>query len=398
MTDLIFFALFFAAVAIGWALGRRGVRPGEALFSYFSGGRDEQDLSADSAIDALVDGVAADSGNTQSRIALGAQLRRRGEVDGAVRIHQELLARTSLPAGDLAQARLELARDYISAGLLDRAEELLLELVREFPGQCQAARHHLLEIYEIERDWRRAIEAAKPLLPRKLARENGARGSSMARGQRIALRLAHYGCELAEEERLSGDLDAARSFLLEALSRDKCCVRASMLLAQVEYDAGRYRQAARALRRVRVQDPDFLTETIELLRKCYTAMDDRHSLREYLLECLAARPTPALVAAVAEDMASIEGAVAAGEFLAAQLVEYPSLRGLSQLIGLQRGASEGAARADLDLLQGLTQRLVATRPTYRCGHCGFAGKYQHWHCPGCKHWGSIKAIDGPGSQ
>jgi lipopolysaccharide biosynthesis regulator YciM len=318
-------------------------------------------------------------------------------VDGAVRIHQDLLTRTGLPAGDLAQAQLELARDYISAGLLDRAEELLLELIRDFPGHCQAGRRHLLEIYEIERDWRRAIEAAKPLLPRKLARKSATGEANTGPGQRIAQRLAHYCCELAEEERLDGDFEAARSLLREALSHDKCSVRASMALAQVEWGAGRYQNAAQALRRVRIQDPDYLPETIELLRKCYTALEDPESLRAYLLECLAAQPTPALVAAVAEDMARVEGDAAAGEFLEAQLLQYPSLRGLSQLIGLQRSASDELSRPDLELLQDLSQRLVASRPAYRCGHCGFAGKHLHWHCPGCKHWGSIKAIDGPGS-
>ena len=396
MTDLIFFGLFFAAIVIGWTLGRRA-RTAEVSTSYFSGRRRGREHAVDTATDPLVDGLSADSGNTQTRIALGVQLRRRGEVDGAVRIHQDLLARNGLPADDLAQAQLELARDYISAGLLDRAEELLLELVRDFPGQCQAGRRHLLEIYEIERDWRRAIEAAKPLLPRKLARKNAAGEASLGPGQRVAQRLAHYCCELAEEERLGGDMEAARRLLNEALSRDKCSVRASMLLAQIEWDAGRYRHAAQSLQRVRAQDPDYLPETIELLRKCYAALEDQESLRAYLLECLAVRPTPALVAAVAEDMARAEGDRAAGEFLAAQLVEYPSLRGLSQLIGLQRNASDEASRPDLDLLQNLSQRLVATRPAYRCGHCGFAGKVLHWHCPGCKHWGSIKAIAGPGS-
>ena len=396
MTDLIFFGLFFAAIAIGWTLGRRA-RTGAASASYFSGRRRGPEQAADTAIDSLVGELSADGGNTRTRIALGVQLRRRGEVDGAVRIHQDLLTRSGLPAGDLAQVQLELARDYISAGLLDRAEELLLELVRDFPGQSQAGRRHLLEIYETEREWRRAIDVAKPLLPRKLAGKSAVGEAVPGPGQRIAQRLAHYCCELAEEERIGGEFEAARSLLREALSHDKCSVRASMLLAQVEWDAGRYEQAAQALRRVRVQDPDYLPETIELLRKCYAAVDDRESLRAYLLECLATRPTPALVAAVAQDMAQAEGDTAAGEFLAAQLVEHPSLRGLSQLIGLQRSAIDDGSRPDLELLQNLSQRLVATRPAYRCGHCGFAGKHLHWHCPGCKHWGSIKAIDGPGS-
>jgi lipopolysaccharide biosynthesis regulator YciM len=189
----------------------------------------------------------------------------------------------------------------------------------------------------------------------------------------------------------------ARKLLTEALERDKQCVRASLLLGQVEYDDGQYRQAVQALRRVRQQDPDYLSETIGLLRQCYQGLGDERSLREYLLESLAQRPTPALVAAVAADMVPAEGSAAAAAFLAAQLLKYPSLAGLSQLIGLQADASEGKPREDLAVLRGLAERLLASRPAYRCGHCGFAGKHLHWSCPGCKHWGSIKAIGGPGS-
>ena len=73
------------------------------------------------------------------------------------------------------------------------------------------------------------------------------------------------------------------------------------------------------------------------------------------------------------------------------------LRHQPELIGLQLGTSEGKPRQDFELLQTLSRRLLASRPAYRCGHCGFAGKNLHWNCPGCKHWGSIKAIGGPGS-
>ena len=393
------FVLLFAAIAIGWLLGRRSTFVSRRSRRYFH----KQGKARSSVIDAIShevveDGLALDGASPQARLAMGVQLRRRGEVDGAVRIHQELLARPSLPEDDIVRARLELARDYISAGLLDRAEELLLELVREFPRQSRAGQGHLLEIYEAEREWRRAIDVATGLLPRKLRREKKLHEGPLSQGQKPALRLAHYYCELAEEERLGGNNDAASALLRQALDYDRQCVRAAMLLGQVEYDSGRYQSAAQALQRVRLQDPDYLPETITLLRKCYAALSDEKRLRAYLLECLTARSTPALVMAVAQDMAVHEGGVATSHFLTQQLPESPSLGGMSQLIGLQLEASKEAPRADLELLQNLTRRLVASRPSYRCNHCGFAGKYLHWNCPGCKHWGTIKAIDEPGSH
>lgn len=396
MSDLVIFGYLFAAIVIGWVLGRRSSVQAAAFHDYFSGRRGAR-RSEDATPDSIVEELAADGGSAQTRIALGVQLRRRGEVDGAVRVHEDVLARPSLAVDDAVRARLELARDYISAGLLDRAEELLLELVQDFPEQSRAGRMHLLEIYEIERDWRRAIDVAKALLPRKLKRDRPTPNGMSERGQRPALRLAHYCCELAEEARFSGDPEAARQLLQDALTHDKQCVRASMLLSQLEYDAGRYREAAQALQRVRLQDPDYLPETIDLLRQCYAELGDQQSLRAFLLECLALRPTPGLVAAVARDMARADGPAAASRFLSEQLLKYPSLGGMAQLIGLQLEATEGKSREDFTMLQNLALSLVASRPSYRCGHCGFAGKHLHWSCPGCKHWGSIKAIDGSGA-
>ncbi|MEE4144545.1 MAG: lipopolysaccharide assembly protein LapB [Halieaceae bacterium] len=393
MSDLVVFGFLFAATGIGWVLGRRSSLQASALSEYFSGRRGARRVE-DPVLDSIVDGLAADKGSARTRIALGVQLRRRGEVDGAVRVHQDVIARPSLAADDAVRARLELALDYISAGLLDRAEELLLELVQDYPEQSRAGRMHLLEIYEIERDWRRAIDVAKALLPRKLQRDRPAPDGIPERGQRPALRLAHYCCELAEEARFSGDPAAARQLLQDALGHDKQCVRASMLLSQLAYDAGRYREAAQALQRVRLQDPDYLPETIDLLRQCHDELGEQQALRAYLLECLALRPTPGLVAAIARDMARADGPAAASRFLSEQLLKYPSLGGMAQLIGLQMEASEGKAREDFGMLQNLAHSLVASRPSYRCGHCGFAGKHLHWSCPGCKHWGSIKAIDG----
>jgi len=396
VSDLVIFGFLFAAIVIGWVLGRRSSVQAAAFNDYFSGRRGTR-RPEDPSLDSMVEDLAADGGSAQTRIALGVQLRRRGEVDGAVRVHEDVLARPSLAVDDAVRARLELARDYTSAGLLDRAEELLLELVQDFPEQARVGRMHLLEIYEIERDWQRAIDVAKALLPRKLQRDRPAPGGMPERSQKPALRLAHYCCELAEEARFSGDPGAARQLLQDALSHDKQCVRASMLLSQLEYDAGRYREAAQALQRVRLQDPDYLPETIDLLRQCHDELGDQQSLRTYLLECLALRPTPGLVAAVARDMARADGPAAAGRFLSEQLLKYPSLAGMAQLIGLQLEAAEGKPREEFAMLQNLAHSLVASRPSYRCGHCGFAGKHLHWSCPGCKHWGSIKAIDGSGA-
>lgn len=347
----------------------------------------------DGAIDAFIDALEVNSETMETHIALGNLLRKKGEVDRAIRIHQNLLARPSLPRAQVHAAHLELARDYISAGLLDRAERLLLDLVAESPLQRRASQRHLLDIFQSEREWQRAIDVANDLIPRKTLL-GGTPQESAEPGQNVATVIPHYFCELAAEKRELGDIQGARNLLLEALDQDKKCVRASIMLGEVECEAGRYKPSIKALRRVRQQDPSYINETIPVLRRCYRELGDEKSLRVYLRECLEAHPSPPLVIAAAEDILVSEGSDEAEAFLARQLEQRPSMRGLEQLIGLQIKATEGKAQDNLGLLQVLVKRLIEERPAYRCSHCGFAGRHMHWFCPGCKYWGTIQTIRG----
>ena len=397
MNDLLVFGLLFAAIAIGWFLGRRSVPravAGADLPSqYYKGLNYLLDGRPDGAIDSFINALEVNSETLETHIALGNLLRKKGEVDRAIRIHQNLLARPSLPRAQVHQAHLELARDYISAGLLDRAERLLLDLVDESPEQRRASLRHLQEIYQSEREWSRAIDIANAMLPRKTLL-GGQSNSEHGQGQSVTVALAHYYCELAVEKRDAGDLPAARKLLQQALAQDKQCVRASILLGEVECETGQYKQAVKALKRVRQQDPEFVPETIAILRRCYAELKDDKALKAYLQDCLGSDPSAPLVMAIADDMRQSEGNEAAGEFLSAQLADKPSLRGLARLISLQLDNTESPARENLSLLQVLVERLIAERPAYRCGHCGFAGQQLHWFCPGCKHWGTMKTIRG----
>lgn len=400
MNDLLLFALLFAATGIGWFLGRRRAGAAEGArrnlpSQYYRGLNYLLDGRPDGAVDSFINALEVNSETLETHIALGNLLRKRGEVDRAIRIHQNLLARPSLPRAQVHQAHLELARDYISAGLLDRAERLLLDLLKESPEQRRASQRYLLEIYQSEREWPRAIEIAEELLPRKsLLGGSQPAEPGGAQGQPVSVALAHYYCELACEKREAGELAAASKLLQQALAQDRYCVRAAIMQGEVEYAAGNYKQAVKALRRVRQQDPEFIPETIPTLRKCYRELGDERALRGYLRDCLAANPSAPLVLALGEELREAEGPAAAAEFLSRQLAERPSLRGLARLIDLQMGDTRGKVRDNLGLLQVLVERLIAERPAYRCGHCGFAGRQLHWYCPGCKHWGTIKAIRG----
>lgn len=399
MNDLLIFGLLFCAIGIGWWLGRWAARPAspgpELPSQYYKGLNYLLDGRPDGAVDAFIDALEVNSDTLETHVALGNLLRKRGEVDRAIRVHQNLLARPSLPRSQVHQAHLELARDYISAGLLDRAERLLLDLVVESSEQRTASRRYLLDIYQSEKEWQQAIDVATELLPRKTLLGGSATvETSGDGGQPVPVALAHFYCELATERLAAGELQVARSLLEQALVHDRQCVRASIMLGDVEHQSGNFKQAVRVLHRVKAQDADYVPETISILRKSYQHLGDESSLKDYLEQCLGSDPSPNLLLAVAEDICEAGGKQAAADFLSRHLAAQPSLRGLAKLINLQLDVTGDNGRENLGLLQVLVNRLINERPTYRCGHCGFSGRQLHWFCPGCKYWGTMKSIRG----
>ena len=349
MTDLLVFALLFVAIGIGWWLGRRSAsaRVSAVPGQYYKGLNYLLDGRPDGAVDAFIDALEVNSETLETHIALGNLLRKRGEVDRAIRIHQR-----------------------------------------------RASRRHLLEIFQSQREWAQAVEVATALLPRKTLLGAPAPPPSGASRQPVAVALAHYHCELAAELLEQGSLQEARKQLQQALHHDRRCVRASLMLGDLECQAGQYKAAIKALRKVQQQDPDYIPETIPALHEAYSQLGDTAPLRQYLQECLESSPATGLVVAVADDVRSRHGDQAAMEFLTDRLATSPSLGGLSRLIELQAANTEGPVRENLTSLQKLVARLLAERPSYRCGHCGFSGRQLHWFCPGCKHWGTVKSIRG----
>ena len=129
------YLILVAAIGLGFMLGRRERarrrvrRISDLGRDYLQGINYLLDDRPDIAIDRFIDALPADEASIDTHLTFGAVVRRRGELDKAIRIHQNLLARPQLSAENRALAELELARDYLGAGLLDRAEQLLRQLV-----------------------------------------------------------------------------------------------------------------------------------------------------------------------------------------------------------------------------------------------------------------------------
>lgn len=358
--------------------------------NYFLNGSPEVDI--DHVINDLEDNSLALNHDTlETHLALAHVLRGRGEVDRAIALHDKLLARAGVTQAQRDLVCLELARDYIAAGLLDRAEELLQHLVAESEEQRDVSRQHLVDIYRSEGEWRQAIDEARALLPNASSAGPRPRNAQLS-GQAMHVQLAHFYCELALQMANSNAHRDARKMLREARRTDPQCARAFLDMGRLEASLGNHRRAIKALAHVVERHAEVLPEAIPVLRECHAALGEEQSLSAYLRRCLDTHPSTPLVIAVAEDINREQGSNAARDFLAERLALAPSLRGLLRFIRLQREDCGAQADGTLSMLSVLLGRLIEERPSYRCEHCGFAARQMLWFCPGCKYWGMFRGI------
>ncbi|MYM62880.1 lipopolysaccharide assembly protein LapB [Pseudomaricurvus sp. HS19] len=389
MTDVALFALLLVAVAIGFFFGRlrrkdeEGDEDTEVQAQYIRGLNYLLNEQPDAAIDTFIDSLDVTPSTLETHLALGNLLRKRGEVGRAIKIHQNLLARPRLDPERSQQVQLELARDYMKSGLLDRAELLLRELAdsASYPlrTECQ---EYLIEIYRDEKEWAKAIEVISRLPGRRFTRIP----------ERWRLVQAHFYCELAAESLARSDYLAARRHLRAAMAADRQSARASLLLAELEINLGHHREAVKALKQVFYQDPAMLPEALPMLETCYRHGGLLPQLREYLQELLNQGASLSVAIRLAELMVATEGPEAAAQFLRGYILQNPTIAGVRQLLHLQCTAQREPGQQWLQLEQMLDE-LNRQHPRYRCLSCGFAGHRLHWLCPSCKTWGSVKPVD-----
>ncbi len=385
MLELLWLLLPVAA-ASGWLAGRRsGKRRGDGTpetrpsNDYFRGLNYVLNEQPDQAIDVFIRLVEVDSETIETHLALGSLFRRRGEVDRAIRLHQNLIARPNLSKENRAYALLELARDYMRAGVLDRAEGLFSELVRTRMHVVEASRQ-LLTIYEREGEWHAAIDTAK-----KLQREGGDTKGDV---------IAHYWCELATREHRSGRTKTARKYAAKALGADPNCVRASILDGDFAMQQGQYRQAVRAYRRVESQDPAFMPEVIERLLDALAKAEHPSVLNSYIEQLRGRYNGFSVIRAATRLIREREGEEAARDFFREQILKRPSLRGLRDWVAEELERASEASRPGTEVVLDMLDRLIESKPIYHCHQCGLQGKVLHWQCPSCQKWNTVKPIIG----
>lgn len=348
---------------------------GETNPVYFRGLNHLLNEEPDKAIDAFVEMLEVDSDTVETHLALGNLFRRRGEVERAIRIHQNLIARPALTREQRAQALLELGQDYMRAGLFDRAENLFREL-KDTKLHVRPALMNLLTIYEKERDWQACLEVADQL--------------ESLTGKKYQLQKSHYHCELAIAARAEGLQNDATTHLKKAQQAFKDCVRANHLQAQFAAAQGDHQTAIRILRQAAEQDAAYLPEILPDLIRNYREAGEIKALRAYLEQVAQAHPAAGAQLPLADLIKELDGEASAIEYLASQLESSPTLALLLRSIEFNARLPDSRSAQFVEGLRPHIRRLLEETPMYQCTHCGFAARTLHWQCPSCRRWSTVK--------
>jgi lipopolysaccharide biosynthesis regulator YciM len=384
MVELGLYLLLPVAMYFGWwfarTLEKRSISKSRQLFSnqYFQGLNYLLNEQPDKAIQVFLELAEVNKDTVETHMALGSLFRRRGEVDRAIRFHQNIIAKPGLDSEQRTQALLELGEDYMRAGLLDRAERLFSELI-ETGAHTPSALRSLLEIYQQEQDWKNALEQAQRL--------------EQVSGEHMGEIMSQFCCEMAEAALTESDVEGARRHLRQARRHDPRCIRARFILARISSRAGDFAAAATLFEEIAELDPDYIPEVLEPYLEATANSGDHARGRARLDEWAENYKGISLVLKLTDFLAEEKGGTVAGRYLIETLASKPSVRGLDHLIDLKADGYLDAESSD-DILKAVAARLMSKQPEYRCHHCGFGGHSHHWQCPGCRKWSTTKKIHG----
>ncbi len=367
--------LFLLLAAAGWALGRfderdnEGEPPPPLNIDYLKGLNFLLNEQTDQALEHFLKMVRVDNKTIETHFALGNLFRRRGEVDRAIRIHQNIIARPDIAAEQRDQALFSLAKDYLKAGLLDRAENIFSSLADGSRYQVEAY-EQLCRIYEQEHEWQKAINASQQL--------------ETLSGKSLELEIAHYYCELAEEAASNNDYTAARQFVKKSQAGRPRTLRGALTRAEIARDTDDTKTALRLFHRVLDEHTYLITEALPALVEIHEREGSLRELERALETMLKKNPEVKTDVAYTAIVNNIGGIGIIDECVEEYMLNEQTLADFIDLNQMQNGGEDRAAA--LNKIRMALSKLSETTPRYRCKECGFSSRKLLWQCPSCKDW------------
>ena len=324
----------------------------------------------DQALEHFLRMVRVDDNTIETHFALGSLFRRRGEVDRAIRIHQNIIARPDLASEQRDQALYSLAKDYLGAGLLDRAEKLFVRLAQGSRYQVQAL-ESLCSIYEQEREWEKAIDAGQRL--------------EVLGGRSLALQIAHYHCELAEAAAAKKDYASARQFVKRAQSGRPRTMRGALTRAHIARDTDDNKTALKLYHRIIDENTYLIAEALPEIVAIYERENATAELETALQSMLKNNPDMNSLVAYTAIVNDLGGIPVIDACVEQYMLNEPTLSEFVDLQKLSSGDKESNVAALAKVRRALS-KLASATPRYQCQECGFSSQRLLWQCPSCRNW------------
>lgn len=367
MFDFGLLIILMLAVAAGWFVGRYQTDKKMKSMAYPSIDMLASDRQSET-MQAILN-MAQREEAVELQLNLGTFYRRRGELDKAISIHQSLFARPDLDKKLSEEVQLALASDYLNAGLFDRAERLLKELLKTNTPLKPKVLEKLVTLYEEEQDWENILKLAGEA---KQLKDNKS--------------IAYACCELADQAIKSQNWREANKLIERALRLDSRCIRAILLKAKMSEAEGFPNKMLGAFKEALSYDPAILPVVLPKLQE---DLESRHRPQELekLLEGLwYENELPLTLHSYVEHLAQHTDLDTAISQLTYSIGQVPTLSGFSLLLDILVEKGEPMTVEYMTHLKDMLHQLSDRAEEYLCRHCGFESDKHYWRCPSCKQW------------
>jgi lipopolysaccharide biosynthesis regulator YciM len=248
---------------------------------------------------------------------------------------------------------------------------------------------HLLDIYIQEKDWEKAVGAAKKL--------------EVSAKRNYQKEIANYYCELAITDHVHGRGAEAERHLQEALEANRKCVRANLLRGEWLAIEAKHQQAIDAWKSIEQQDPAYLGLAAEGMVESYKALGSLGEGLQLLRGLQYRYPALDLLNVVYQATAEHEGDDAAWRLVRDEVRRNPTLVGLDRLMDAEIVRAAPERRQELQLMKDLVHSHAQALAVYLCANCGFKARQFFWQCPACGGWETFPPrrtaeLDSPGKH
>lgn len=302
-------------------------------------------------------------------LTLGKLYRQRGENDKAIAMHKALLDSPDTVGEKRERVLYELGLNYQSAGLVDRAEHIFLNLQNS--NMAKQANELLLNIYQQDRDWEKAISIAQ-----SLAHDE----------QTYQFEIAQFFCEMAQSALFHSNFQAAEQYVQSALNANKKCTRANMILGDIAQKQGQFQTAINAYTAIEKQNHAYLSMIGERLYDAFDALGKAEDGLNILIGYQKTFPVLDLLTVIYDKSLLLYGEEKTNTTITELIRTKPDLNGMYRLLGLQMSDLNPQWKSDADMMRTVIGRQLQRSWMYRCQNCHFKSQVFFWHCPACNKW------------